>query len=55
MKIEKNGTAFWVKENEKSWTVERKEGKLVIAYSVPKEDIPTWEDLVRFVNESETF
>ena len=55
MKIEKNGNIFFVKENEKSWTIERKEGKLTISYNVPKEECATWEALVRFVSESEAF
>lgn len=55
MTIEKNGKAFFVKENKNSWTLTTEAGVVSVSYNVPKDNCPTFDALRAYVIESNLF
>ena len=55
MIVEKDEKSFLVKENVKTWTVTRKESRLTIDYSVPKDMCADEAALRKYIDENDLF
>ena len=53
MIIEKDGKVYIVRENKSSWTIKRTVEILTVNYKIQKSDCPTFEDVKKFVMETD--
>lgn len=55
MLVTKNNKVYTVKETETKWVVSTENGKISIAYDIPKDVCKTTEDLKKYVTDNDLF
>lgn len=46
---------YTIKENTTTWTVSSRHGKLELSYNLPKEELPTIDDVKRYIEQHHLF